>query len=530
MGLYRRRVALPLIAVLLFSISAVAQSLPLDLDSYIERTMKTFEVPGLAVAVVKDGKVLLTKGYGVRDIGKPDRVNEHTLFGIASNSKAFTAAALAMLMDEGKLKWDDPITNYLPWFQLLDPYVSHELTVRDALSHRSGLGLGAGDLMFFPPSTLTRDQILQHARYIKPASSVRSKYAYSNIMFIAAGQVIPAVTGKTWDAFIRERIFNPLGMTDSVTSTEAVLASKNHISAHSKIDGKVVAVDWQGMDNAAPAGAIASSASDISKWVLLQLNRGKTADGRQLFSEKRSNEMWSANTIIPIGTQPKPLAALKPNFADYGLGWFLRDYHGRKLVYHTGGLTGQVSKTLLIPEENLGIVVLTNQESSGAFESVVYHLLDYFLQLPATDWVSNFKQARDIREKEAAETENKMKLLRVAASHPSLELPQYAGDYRDAWYGLATINFENGGLRMKFSNTPSMIGDLKHWQHDTFVVHWRDRTIPDAYVTFALKPDGSVDDVKMEPVSPLADFSFDFQDLYLTPLPKPEVPAQSVGK
>jgi hypothetical protein len=284
------------------------------------------------------------------------------------------------------------------------------------------------------------------------------------------------------------------------------------------------------MDNAAPAGAISSSVSDLSKWLQLQLNHGKLSDGTQIFSEKRSNEMWSPATIVPIGDQPKPLAALKPNFANYGLGWFLRDYHGRKLVYHTGGLTGQVSKTLLIPEEKLGIVVLTNQESSGAFESIIYHLLDYYLQLPNTDWIAAFKEARDIREKEAAETENKMKLLRVASSHPSLELPQYTGDYRDAWYGLSTIKFESGGLVMSFSHTPSMVGDLKHWQHDTFVAHWRDKTITDAYITFALKPDGSVDNVKMEPVSPLADFSFDFQDLYLTPVPKPAAPAQSVGK
>lgn len=525
-----RRVILPLVLVVVFAVSAIAQSLPSDLDSYVDQAMKTFEVPGLAIAVVKDGKVLLTKGYGVREVGKPAKVDEHTLFGIASNSKAFTAASLAILMDEGKLKWDDPIALYLPWFQVYDPYVSRELTIRDTLSHRSGLGLGAGDLMFFPPSTLSQEEILRATRYIKPASSMRSKYAYSNIMFIAAGQVIPAVTGKSWDQFIRDRIFTPLGMTDSVTTTEAAVKSADHVAPHSKIEGTVTAVNWQGMDNAAPAGAIASSVSDLSKWLQLQLNRGKTADGKEIFSEKRSNEMWAPTTIVPIGDQPKPLAMLKPNFANYGLGWFLRDYHGRKLVYHTGGLTGQVSKTLLVPEEKLGIVVLTNQESSGAFESIIYHLLDYYLQLPNNDWIAAFKEARDIREKEAAETVNKMKLLRVASSHPSLELPQYAGDYRDAWYGLSTIKFENGGLVMSFSHTPSMVGDLKHWQHDTFVVHWRDNTIPDAYITFALKPDGSVDNVKMEPVSPLADFSFDFQDLYLTPVPKPAMPAQSVGK
>jgi CubicO group peptidase (beta-lactamase class C family) len=525
-----RKVAFSFLIVFWLVGSSLAQSLPSDLDAWVDRTMKEFQVPGLALAVVKDGKLIYAKGYGVRELGKPGKVDEHTLFGIASNSKAFTAAALAMLVDEGKLKWDDPATAYLPWFAVNDPYITRELTIRDAVSHRSGLGLGAGDLMFFPPSTLTRDQILQRTRFIKPASSLRSKYAYNNIMFLAAGQVVPAVTGKSWDDFIRERIFQPLKMNETVTTVQATLDSPNHVSAHSNVDGKVLPVEWQGMDNAGPAGAIASSVSDLSKWMLLQLNRGTAADGKQLFSEKRSREMWSPTTIVPITDPPKPLAATKPNFACYGLGWFLRDYHGRKLVYHTGGLTGQVSKTLLIPEDNLGIVVLTNQEQGGAFEAIIYHLLDTYLSLPKTDWIAAFSEARKIREKEADEKIEKGRLARVASSQPSLDLSGYAGEYKDPWYGSATIELVGGGLVMKFSHSPTMVGDLKHWQHDSFVVHWRERTIPDSYLWFGLRPDGSVESVKMEPVSPLADFSFDFQDLDFTPKPKSAVQVHAAGQ
>jgi CubicO group peptidase (beta-lactamase class C family) len=511
-----------LVLILFFTSFSFSQSLPSDIDAWADRTLKTFEVPGIAIAVVKDGKVVLAKGYGVREVGKPAKVDEHTLFGIASNSKAFTTASLSMLIDEGKLKWDDPLTKYLPWFAVGDPYVTRELTIRDSVSHRSGLGLGEGDLMFFPPSTLTRDQILQHARYLKPASSMRSKYAYSNIMFLAAGQVIPAITGKSWDDFIRERIFTPLGFTDSVTNVPAVLKSANHVSPHSKIDGRVTAVDWQGMDNAGPAGAISASVTDLSKWMILQLNHGKTADGKQLFSEKRSREMWSPTTIVPITDPKPPIAATKANFLAYGLGWFLRDYHGRKLVYHTGGLTGLVSKTLLVPEENLGIVVLTNAEQGGAFDSIIYHVLDGYFGLQPTDWITAFRQTRDLHEKEAHETEAKEKALRVASSQPSLELSKYAGAYKDDWYGPINISLANNRLVMTFSNTPSMVGDLEHWQHDSFIAHWRDKTLPDAYVWFALAPDGSIENIKMKPVSELADFSFDYQDLFITPVEKPE--------
>jgi hypothetical protein len=242
-------------------------------------------------------------------------------------------------------------------------------------------------------------------------------------------------------------------------------------------------------------------------------------DGR-LFSEQQSKEMWSPQTILPIGNPPPPLAGLKPNFADYALGWGLRDYHGRKLAGHTGGVAGFVSRVMLVPEENLGVVVLTNAEEGGAFDSILYHVLDHYFGLPPTDWIGAFKAVKDAEEKEAAESMRKAEGARAVDSKPSLPLEKYEGAYNDAWYGPITIRGENGGLIISFDHTPTMIGDLQHWQYDTFKAHWRDRTIEDAFVTFSLKPEGSIESARMAAVSPLADFSFDYQDLLLKPAEK----------
>jgi hypothetical protein len=277
-------------------------------------------------------------------------------------------------------------------------------------------------------------------------------------------------------------------------------------------------IPFEALDNAGPAGAINSCAADMAKWIQLQLNRGKFIDHEgRLFSERQSKEMWSGQTILPIEDAPGVLAGLKPNFADYALGWALRDYHGRKLVGHTGGVAGFVSRVMLVPDEKLGVVVLTNAEEAGAFDSVLYHVLDYYFGLPPTDWVAAYKSAKDQEEKAAAEIMKKAEGSRAADSKPSLPLEQYAGEYHDAWYGPITIRKEDSGLVIRFDHTPTMIGDLQHWQYDTFKAHWRDRTIEDAFITFSLKPDGTVDSARMAAVSPLADFSFDYQDLLLRP-------------
>jgi CubicO group peptidase (beta-lactamase class C family) len=491
---------------------------PADLDAYVSASMKTFDVPGMAVAIVKDGKVVVAKGYGVRKLGDSTAVDEFTMFGIGSNTKAFTTAALATLIDDGKLAWDDPVYQRLPGFVMYDPYVSHEMTIRDLLTHRSGMGLGEGDLLFWPHTTYTREDVIYKLRFMKPASSFRSHYAYDNLLYMTAGQIIPAVTGTSWDDYLRQRIFAPLGMNHSNVSNAAFRPGDDYAFPHSRVDGKLQVIPFGVLDNAGPAGSINSCAADMAKWVQLQLNRGKFTDhdGR-LFSEQRSNEMWAPQTILPIGQYSAPLAGLKPKFADYALGWALRDYHGRKLVGHTGGVGGFVSRVMLVPEENLGVVVLTNAEEDGAFDSILYHVLDSYFGLPATDWIAAFKSVSDTEEKEAAETMRKAEGGRAADSKPSLPLERYAGAYADAWYGPITIRMENGGLVMSFDHSPTMIGDLQHWQHDTFKAHWRVRTIEDAFVTFSLNPDGTIESARMAAVSPLADFSFDYQDLLLKP-------------
>jgi CubicO group peptidase (beta-lactamase class C family) len=510
--------------VLTFVGAAPAQTAmapPADLDAYVASSMKMFEVPGISVAIVKDGKIVVAKGYGVRKMGESTPVDEFTMFAIGSNTKAFTTAALATLVDEGKLAWDDPVYQRLPGFVMYDPYVSHEMTIRDLLTHRSGMGLGEGDLLFWPHSTYTRDEIIYKLRFMKPHSSFRSHYAYDNLLYMTAGQIISAVTGISWDDYIRQHIFAPLGMNHSVVSNKDFKPGDDYSAPHSPMDGKLQVLPLEDLDNAGPAGSINSCAADMAKWVQLQLNRGKFADhDGHLFSEQRSKELWTPQTILPNSDPPAPLAGIKANFADYALGWRLSDYHGRKLIGHTGGVAGFVSQVMLVPDENLGIVILTNAEETDAFESILYHVIDYYFHVQPTDWVSAFKTVSDMREKNAAESMKKAESSRAADSKPSLPLEKYAGTYNDAWYGRITIRYENGGLVISFDHTPGMIGDLQHWQYDTFKAHWRQHTIEDAFVTFSLNADGSIDSAKMAAVSPLADFSFDYQDLLLKPTAK----------
>ncbi|HXG91089.1 MAG TPA: serine hydrolase [Blastocatellia bacterium] len=495
---------------------------PPDLDAYVARALKEFDVPGLAVAIVKDGKVVLAKGYGVRKLGESTPVDAHTLFGIASNTKAFTAAALAMLVDEGKVNWDDPVTKHLPSFQMYDPYVTHEITIRDLLTHRSGLGLGAGDLLWWPQTTFTRDEIVHRLRFIKPATSFRSRYAYDNVLYVVAGQVIAAVTGKSWDEVIKERIFAPLGMTESNTSFSAIRAGDNFATPHSKNSGRLEAVEPFKGDNVGAAGAINSNVTDMAKWVIAQLDNGliRNAEngGKRLFSERQSREMWSAQTILPVNDPPPQLALLRANFAAYGLGWGLTDYRGKKIVSHTGGLPGYVSRVTLVPDLKLGVIVLTNMEAGGAFQAITYRILDHYFGAAETDWITAYRALAEQSEARAAAVEKQQSAARDANSKPSLALAKYAGRYTDAWYGDVTINLENDKLVLRFSHTPGLVADLEHWQYDTFVARWRDRSLgADAFVTFALKPDGQIDQVKMVAISPLTDFSFDFHDLLLLP-------------
>jgi len=501
--------------------ATAAAVLPPGFDALVARAMKTFEVPGMGIAVVKDGKVVLAKGYGVRKLGEPAPVDAQTLFGIASNTKAFTATALGLLVEEGKIAWDVPVTRYLPWFQMWDPYVTREMTVRDLLVHRSGLGLGAGDLLIFPETTYSRRQILERLRFVKPATSFRGAYAYDNILYLAAGEVIAAVSGQTWEDFIGERILKKVGMAGSRPRHSSDVAGMNLAIPHAPIEMGIVPVPPDENDNMNPAGGILSNAEDMAKWMLVHLGEGRLADGTRLFAAKTERELTSLVTPIPISDPSAELAAQRMNFRGYALGFSVNDYRGRKVVSHTGGLTGYVSRLVMIPELELGIAVLTNQESGEAYNSVIYAVLDHNMGVPPTDWAQAYLKVKERGIAGTAEALKKAAAKRDAAARPSLPLADYAGTYEDAWYGPISIALEGGKLVMSFAKTPGMVGDMEHWSRETFVVRWRDRELrADAYVTFTLDPDGAIVEARMKAFSPDTDFSYDFQDLLLKPARK----------
>ena len=498
-----------------------------DLEQDVNRTMKAFDVPGIAIAVVKDGQVVAARGFGVRKLGEPAKVDGKTLFEIASNSKAFTAAALAMLVDEGKLKWDDPVVKHLPDFQMYDAYVTREMTVRDLLTHRSGLGLGAGDLLWWPTTTFSTDEIIEKLRYIRPATSFRNSYAYDNLLYIVAGKIIAQKSGKSWGDTVRERILKPVGMNSTTTSLAENEGNPNASNAHSKIKDKISAVKSMPVANAVGAVGINTNAEDIAKWMQVLLDHGRVAgargaDGKELrlWSEAQAREMWTAQTPMKINTPKPPLAATKPNFYAYGLGFQLRDYKGQLVAMHGGALQGFYSRVLLVPESKLGIAILTNAESGGALSALQYRLLDqYMTGATPTDWI---KLVADIEEEAHAKELARLKsasTTRAASSKPSLALASYEGQYEDPWYGIMNIKRNGTKLLMSFSRTPDLTGEMEHFQHDTFIVRWKERNFnADAYVTFSLDHDGSIDHVKMKAVSEETDFSYDFHDLLFTPV------------
>jgi CubicO group peptidase (beta-lactamase class C family) len=498
-----------------------APSLPPDFDGYVARVIKTFQVPGMAVAIVKDGRVVLARGYGVKKLGAAGPVTPRTRFGIASNTKLFTSTALGILVDEGKIEWDAPVIRYLPSFAMYDPWVTREITVRDLLVHRSGLGLGAGDLLWWPVSTYDRKEVVRRLRYIKPATSFRSAYAYDNVLYQVAGELIEAVSGQSWEQFMSSRVLAKVGMTQSNVS-HADMSGPDVATPHAEVEGVVRPIAPFTGENTNPAGGINSTAEDMAKWMIVQLDSGRLGDGSRLYPASTTRQLWRIVTPLVASAPPPGLSWTSANFRGYALGVNVTEYQGRKMLTHTGGLPGYVSQVTMIPELKLGIAVLTNQESGEAFQSITLRALDAYLGLPAHDYPAIFQTmaAASLARARAAEASATAK--RDSASGPSLPLAAYAGTYRDAWYGDITIGSENGKLVIRFSHTPSLVGDLAHWQHDTFVARWRDRELrADAYVTFSLTPGGAVERATMEAVSPLTDFSFDFQDLELRPVSEP---------
>ncbi|TDK65602.1 serine hydrolase [Sapientia aquatica] len=489
-----------------------------EIDTLVQRSMATFHVPGIAVAVIKDDKVVYSNGFGVRSLNAKQKVDEHTLFGIASNSKAFTSAALGILVDQKKIKWDDKVTDYIPEFKMYNPYVTDEFTIRDLLTHRSGLGLGAGDLMLWPEgSDFTRADVIHNLRFLKPTSSFRSKYDYDNNLYIIAGEIVARVSGLSWEDFIAQHIFQPIGMTESAPSFFRLKDKSNIVAPHVEFDGKLQAVDAQLTEVSDAAGGINSNLVDLSKWVRLQLNSGAYGKdlSQHLFSAEVQQEMWSPQTITPFDHKFNPY---NTHFAAYGLGWGLRDVNGYKQVGHTGGLTGVVTQVTLIPELKLGIIVLTNQQVGAAFSSITDTIKDAYFGLPKVDRIAQYharlEEKNDEDAKAVAAVWAKVDAQKNAVN--SIAPVSLVGTYRDNWFGDVVLSYQDGKLLFTSAHSPKLKGEMFYYQGTTYAVKWFERSmLADAFATFLFGVDGKPTGIKMAVISEMTDFSYDFQDLDL---------------
>ena len=457
------------------------------LDSYIESAMKDWKIPGVAVGIVRNDSVVFARGFGVRTIGKPEKVDEHTLFAIASDTKAFTGILMAMLADEGKIRWDAPLTSYLPALKFGDDFLTRELTVRDALTHRSGLA--RADLLWTAGWKYDRAELLRRLRFLKPSWNLRTRYGYSNLMYLAAGEAGAATAGKSWDVLVREKIFRPLGMNESNTSVTLLASLGNVASPHARVDSLVTVVPYTNIDAAASAGAINSNIADMTRWLRFQLDSGRV-NGKRLVSKRNFIETHTPQTVIRIDSTYR---AFNPftHVRSYAFGWQVMDYRGREMLSHAGNLAGMNAMVGLLPEERVGVVVLTNLEGNALRESIMYKVFDMSLGAPPRDWsrVSLIEKASfdSIEAKDQREALAK----RVTGTRPSLALERYAGTYGDSLYGKAFVRMENGHLVLEVA--PGMVGDMEHWHYDTFRVVWRDHRDGTNLVTFALDMDGKVD-------------------------------------
>ncbi|GGG35933.1 serine hydrolase [Bizionia arctica] len=507
-------------SILLFLISCVSfsQIEEKKLDELIQNTLKTFDVPGMSVGIIKDGKTIYSKGFGVRSLNTNQEMTDETLVGIASNSKGFTATALAILADEGKLNFDDKVSKHIPEFQMNDAYVSQQITIKDLITHRAGLGLGQGDLMFFPEGgTLTVDDIIYNVRYLKPENSFRSTLDYNNIMFIVAGEIIHRVSGLSWSEFIEQRILKPVGMTSSYGSYNNAKTANvsNIIDAHAPIDGKAVAVphDWNETANA--AGGIISNIKDMNTWAEFLMNGFTTKEGTKLVSDKQIYQLWNLQIATPVSFKN----AYNSNFGGYGLGWFLTDVEGHKQVYHTGGLIGTVTQFTLIPDMKLGIVILTNQQSGAAFSTITNTIKDSYLGIEDRNWLTQYDERMTKRnaefEKEKQDIYSKSDAFKKDKKN-QIKNEQILGTYTDDWFGDVLILNEGNTLRISCKTSPRLKGELVPYTSNVMIAKWDDRSYDaDVFVNFQFDENGKAQGMTLKPISDITDFSFDFEDLDL---------------
>lgn len=475
------------VLMLVVGAPAAAQDAPLPgFDAYVEAAMRDWEVPGLAVAVVQADSVIFARGYGVRELGRQEPVDENTVFAIASITKSFTAAAVGMLVDEGRVAWDDRVTRHLPGFELSDPWVTRAFTVRDLLSHRSGLE--RGDWLWFG-TDYDRDEVVHHLRYLRTAGEFRSTYGYSNNMYIAAGQLIASVTGMSWDEFVTQRIFHPLGMNRSNTSVRELPHIDNVAIPHEKLGGRIRSVAHGNLDNEGPGGSINSSVRQMAQWIRLNLNDG-AVDGRRLLDSASLAEIHAPQTIIRFSESH---AEQYPgvHFMAYGFGWSMQDYRGRKLLQHGGAFDGMRSQIALLPEERVGVIVLTNlgrgHELHGALRN---RLLDAFLDAQPRDWSSDYLARVRANRERYEHGEREWDDARVEGTQPTLPLDRYVGTYVDDAFGEARVSHDGGGLIVTLG--PRHTGRLEHWHYGTFMATWDNPLWGRSAITFPVDAEGQV--------------------------------------
>lgn len=449
------------------------------LDAYITKALTEWQVPGLAIAVVRNDSVIYERGFGVREYGKPGKVDENTLFAIASTSKAFTVAALGTLVDEGKLDWDDHVSKTMPEFQLPDPFATRALTVRDLLTHRVGIPR-SDNLWIVAP--FDRAEILRRVRYLDASDAFRYEYGYNNLMFILAGELAGRVAATSWDDLVSTRIFKPLGMSRSTTRTAVANADGNVASSHVRVEGEPFPVKRRNYDNIGGAGAIFSSAHDMAQWIRMHLNAG-TYQGHQVLKPATLREMYMPQTAMRTDTASERMFPTT-HFRAYGLGWFLQDYHGRKLVHHSGSINQTRTHVAMIPEEKIGVVAMANIGSSNLQQALMYRVLDALMGNPPRDWSSEYlTNARRGDERSAAQARD-LAASRLKETSPSLPLERYAGSYESEVYGPVPVLMEHGKLVLKYSE--DFTADLEHWHQDTFVAKWRRAGSGRSFVTFSL--------------------------------------------
>ncbi len=462
-----------------------AQEAPLQgLDDFIEAGMTEWGIPGLAVAVVRGDQVVHAQGYGLWRQGESDPVDEHTLFGVASVSKAFTGAAIGILVDEGLVHWDDPVTKHLPDFQLHDPYATRTATVRDLLSHRVGVGRMTGNRIQWLPAR-ERTELMHRMRHLEPEQPFRQGYVYSNVMYMVAGLVVEAASGQTWDDFVMERIFTPLGMERSNTSVTAIGEGDNAAWPHQEIEGEVVAIPRRNFDNVGPSASINTSVFELTTWMRLHLGPPGEVDGVRLFSEEVARELHRAQSHIPDAGPPGDLAS-------YGMGWRLSYYEGRRISQHGGSTDGMNTTLVLVPEENLGVVVTTNLHNSF-MAAVANRVLDRFLEIEDRDWDRRVRESYLAAYERVSAGRDSVHAARQEGTSPSMPLEATTGVFYDSLYADVRVELDGDDLSITFWGDESQVLELEHWHHDTFRGSWVNPAQREKFVWFTRDHDGEVD-------------------------------------